>query len=100
MPSFKTPQVPWLFWEFEAMGLDSVIIDTAVQYVDHNIIQTDFKNADDHQFLRTACAKYGITYSPAGNGISHQVHMERFGVPGKTVIGADSHTPGGGRGSP
>ncbi len=80
--------------EFEAMGLESVSIETAVQYVDHNIIQTDFKNADDHQFLRTACAKYGITYSPAGNGISHQVHMERFGIPGKTVIGADSHTPG------
>jgi len=80
--------------EFEALGIDRVKAELAVQYVDHNILQTDSKNADDHEFLRTACAKYGVHFSPPGNGISHQVHMERFGVPGKIVLGADSHTPG------
>jgi len=80
--------------EFEAMDIDRVRAEVAVQYVDHNIIQTDFKNADDHAYLQSACARYGIYYSPAGNGVSHQVHMERFGVPGKTLLGADSHTPG------
>ena len=80
--------------EFEALGIDRVKAELAVQYVDHNILQTDNKNADDHEFLRTACAKYGVYFSPPGNGISHQVHMERFGVPGKIVLGADSHTPG------
>ena len=80
--------------EFESLGMDGVGAELAVQYVDHNILQTDNKNADDHQYLRTACARYGLHFSPAGNGVSHQVHMERFGVPGKTLIGADSHTPG------
>jgi aconitate hydratase len=80
--------------EFESLALDSVRVELAAQYVDHNILQTDNKNADDHTYLRTACARYGIHYSPPGNGISHQVHMERFGVPGKTLLGADSHTPG------
>jgi aconitate hydratase len=80
--------------EFEALGLDRVKAELAVQYVDHNILQTDNKNADDHVFLRTACAKYGVYFSPPGNGVCHQVHMERFGVPGKIVLGADSHTPG------
>lgn len=80
--------------EFEALGLDRVRLETAVQYVDHNIVQTDFKNADDHKYLQTACARYGLYFSPPGNGISHQVHMERFGTPGKTLLGADSHTPG------
>lgn len=80
--------------EFEALGLDSVKAELCAQYVDHNIIQGDSKNADDHKYLQTACAKYGIRFSPPGNGISHQVHMERFGVPGKTVLGSDSHTPG------
>jgi len=80
--------------EFEALGLDSVKTELAAQYVDHNILHTDFKNADDHKFLQTACARYGIHFSGAGNGVSHQVHMERFGVPGKTLLGADSHTPG------
>lgn len=80
--------------EFEALGLRSVKTELAVQYVDHNILHTDFKNADDHKFLQTACARYGIHFSGAGNGVSHQVHMERFGVPGKTLLGADSHTPG------
>ena len=80
--------------EFEALGVESVRTEVAAQYVDHNIIQTDHKNADDHRYLMTAAARYGIYFSPPGNGISHQVHMERLGQPGKTMLGADSHTPG------
>ncbi|MDT8443438.1 MAG: aconitate hydratase [Desulfuromonadales bacterium] len=80
--------------EFEALGLDRVKADLAAQYVDHNLLQTDFKNADDHRYLQTASARYGIHFSRPGNGISHQVHMERFGRPGLTMLGADSHTPG------
>jgi len=80
--------------EFEALGLDSVRVELAAQYVDHNILQADSKNADDHKYLQTACARYGIHFSPPGNGISHQVHMERFGVPGETILGSDSHTSG------
>ena len=80
--------------EFEALGLDRVKVDLAAQYVDHNLLQTDFKNADDHRYLQSACVRYGIHFSRPGNGISHQVHMERFGRPGLTMIGADSHTPG------
>lgn len=80
--------------EFEALALDSVKVDLAAQYVDHNLLQTDFKNADDHKYLRTACAHYGVHYSAPGNGISHIVHMERFGRPGLTILGADSHTTG------
>ena len=80
--------------EFEALGIGAVKAELAVQYVDHNILQTDNKNADDHKYLQTASAHYGLHFSPAGNGISHQVHMERFGIPGKTLLGADSHTPG------
>lgn len=79
--------------EFEALGLDQVRVDLAAQYVDHNLLQTDFKNADDHRYLQTACARYGIHFSQPGNGISHQVHLENFGKPGLTLIGADSHTP-------
>jgi len=81
--------------EFEAMGIDCVKAEVAAQYVDHNLLQTDNKNADDHRFLQTACARYGIHFSRPGNGICHQVHMERFGAPGKTMIGSDSHTPSG-----
>jgi aconitate hydratase len=80
--------------EFEALGLDRVKAELAAQYVDHNLLQTDNKNADDHRFLQTAAARYGIHFSKPGNGVSHQVHMERFGRPGKTLLGADSHTPG------
>ena len=80
--------------EFEALGFDSVKAELCAQYVDHNILQWDSKNADDHKYLQTACAKYGIRFSPPGNGISHQVHMERFGVPGKIILGAGSHTSG------
>jgi aconitate hydratase len=82
--------------EFEALGIGAIKAELAAQYVDHNILQTDHKNADDHKYLQSASARYGLHFSPAGNGISHQVHMERFGIPGKTVLGADSHTPGAG----
>ena len=80
--------------EFEALEMSAIKADLAVQYVDHNIIQTDSKNADDHIYLQSASARYGIHFSPPGNGVSHQVHMERFGIPGKTLLGSDSHTPG------
>jgi len=82
--------------ELEAMGLHRVKTELSAQYVDHNLLQTDYKNADDHLFLRSACQRFGVWYSRAGNGISHAVHMERFGIPGKTLIGSDSHTPAAG----
>jgi len=78
--------------EFEAMGIAHVRTELSVQYVDHNLLQEDFKNSDDHLFLRSACKKFGLWYSRPGNGVSHPVHMERFGVPGKTLLGSDSHT--------
>lgn len=78
--------------EFEAMGIPRVRTEVSVQYVDHNLLQEDFKNPDDHLFLRSACKKFGLWYSRPGNGVSHPVHMERFGVPGKTLLGSDSHT--------
>jgi aconitate hydratase len=81
------------YLEFEAMGVDRARPEVAVSYVDHNLPQTDFRNADDHRFLRTVAARYGLYFSPPGNGISHQVHLERFSVPGKTLLGSDSHTP-------
>jgi len=82
--------------ELEAMGIDRVKTELSAQYVDHNLLQTDYKNADDHLFLRSACQRFGIWYSRPGNGVSHPVHMERFGIPGKTLIGSDSHTPASG----
>jgi aconitate hydratase len=82
--------------EFEAMGVPRVKTELSAQYVDHNLLQTDFRNADDHLFLRSACAKFGLWYSRPGNGVSHPVHMERFGIPGKTLLGSDSHTPAAG----
>lgn len=82
--------------ELEAMGLDTAKTEVAVQYVDHNLLQTDFKNADDHLFLHSAAQKFGLWYSRPGNGVSHPVHMERFGKPGKTLVGSDSHTPAAG----
>ncbi|MCF4101582.1 aconitate hydratase [Gillisia sp. M10.2A] len=78
--------------ELEAMGLKKAKTEVAVQYVDHNLLQTDFKNADDHLFLLSAAQKFGIWYSRPGNGVSHPVHMERFGKPGKTLVGSDSHS--------
>ncbi|MFC1726380.1 aconitase family protein, partial [candidate division KSB1 bacterium] len=82
--------------ELEAMGLKRAKTEVSAQYVDHNLIQTDFKNPDDHLFLRSACKKFGIWYSRPGNGVSHPVHMEHFGIPGKTLLGSDSHTCSGG----
>ena len=79
--------------EFMAMGIERVKVELAAQYIDHNLLQTDSKNSDDHIFLMTAGEKYGIHVSKAGNGVSHQVHLERFGIPGKVLLGADSHTP-------
>jgi aconitate hydratase len=81
------------YLEFEAMGVERARPEVAVSYVDHNLPQTDFRNADDHRFLRTVAARYGLYFSPPGNGISHQVHLERFSAPGKTLLGSDSHTP-------
>ena len=78
--------------ELEAMKLQKVKTELSAQYVDHNLLETDFKNADDHVFLQSACERFGIHYSPAGNGVSHPVHMELFGIPGKTLLGSDSHT--------
>lgn len=78
--------------EFEAMGLERVQTELSVQYVDHNLIQADFKNPDDHLFLRSACRRFGIWYSPPGNGVSHPVHQELFAKPGKSLLGSDSHT--------
>jgi aconitate hydratase len=78
--------------EFEAMQIPRVKTELSAQYVDHNLLQEDAKNPDDHVFLRSACQKFGLWYSPPGNGVSHPVHMERFGVPGKTLLGSDSHT--------
>ena len=79
--------------EFESLGIDQAQAEVAVQYVDHNILQTDNKNSDDHRYLQTVCGRHGIHFSPPGNGISHQLHMECFGAPGKILLGADSHTP-------
>jgi aconitate hydratase len=81
------------YLQFEAMGIPRVRTEVSVSYVDHNMLQDDFKNADDHRYLQSVAAKYGIWFSRPGNGICHQVHRERFGVPGKTLLGSDSHTP-------
>jgi aconitate hydratase len=81
------------YLQFEAMGIPRVRTDVSVSYVDHNMLQTGFENADDHRFLQSIAAKYGIYFSRPGNGICHQVHLERFAVPGKTLLGSDSHTP-------
>ncbi|HET8583576.1 MAG TPA: aconitate hydratase [Jatrophihabitans sp.] len=78
--------------ELEALGLDRIKTELSVQYVDHNLLQTDSKNPDDHLLLRSACRRFGLWYSKPGNGVSHPVHMQRFGVPGKAMIGSDSHT--------
>lgn len=86
-----TGTLAWL--EFEQMGRDSVTIRQATQYIDHNILQTGYENADDHRFLRSACQRYGAVFSGPGNGISHWAHMETFDVPGETMLGCDSHTP-------
>ena len=84
------------YLEFEAMGVDRVKTEKSVAYIDHNTLQTGFENADDHRYIQTVTKKHGIYFSKPGNGICHQVHLERFGIPGKTLIGSDSHTPTGG----
>ncbi len=81
------------YLQFEAIGIPKVKTELSVSYVDHNTLQTGFENADDHRFLRTIAAKYGIYFSSPGNGICHQIHLERFGIPSKTLLGSDSHTP-------
>jgi aconitate hydratase len=82
--------------ELEAMGLDRVKTELSAQYVDHNLLEIDHKNPDDHLFLESACRRFGVWYSRPGNGVSHPVHQESFGVPGKTLLGSDSHTPAAG----
>ncbi len=82
--------------ELEAMDIGRVRTEVSAQYVDHNLMQADFRNADDHLFLRSACRKFGVWFSRPGNGVSHPVHMERFGVPGKTLLGSDSHSSAAG----
>lgn len=84
------------YLEFETMGISRVKTERSVAYVDHNMLQSGFENADDHRYLQSVCKKHGIWFSRPGNGICHQVHLERFGKPGKTLIGSDSHTPTGG----
>lgn len=84
------------YLQFESMGLDRVQTELSVSYVDHNTLQEDWKNMDDHRYLQSVAARYGIWFSRPGNGICHQVHLERFGLPGKTLLGSDSHTPTGG----
>ncbi len=81
------------YLEFESMGIDRVKTERSVAYIDHNTLQCGFENADDHRYIQTVCKKHGIYFSKAGNGICHQVHLERFGIPAKTLIGSDSHTP-------
>ncbi|MCP4704773.1 MAG: aconitate hydratase [candidate division Zixibacteria bacterium] len=88
------------YLQFEALGLKKVKTEVSVSYVDHNMLQSGFENADDHQYLQSVASKYGVYFSRPGNGICHQVHLERFGAPGKTLLGSDSHTPtSGGIGS-
>lgn len=84
------------YLEYEAMGVPRVQTERSVAYIDHNTLQTGFENADDHRFIQSIAKKHGIYYSRPGNGICHQLHIERFGIPGKTLIGSDSHTPTGG----
>lgn len=84
------------YLEFEAMGIPQVKTERSVAYIDHNTLQSGFENADDHKYIQTVAAKHGVYFSRPGNGICHQVHYERFGIPGKTLIGSDSHTPTGG----
>ena len=94
MPYNATGTMAYL--EFEAMGVKRVKTEKSVAYIDHNTLQSGFENADDHRFIGSICKKHGIYFSRPGNGICHQVHLERFGIPGKTLIGSDSHTPTGG----
>ena len=82
-----------VYLQYEALASKSLKTELSVSYVDHNTIQSGFENADDHAYLQSAAAKFGLKFSRPGNGICHQVHLERFGKPGKTLLGSDSHTP-------
>ncbi|HLR77232.1 MAG TPA: aconitase family protein, partial [Balneolaceae bacterium] len=82
--------------ELEAMNLDRAKTEVSCQYVDHNLLQTDYKNPDDHMFLKSAAERFGLWYSKPGNGVSHPIETERFAIPGKTLAGSDSHTPASG----
>jgi len=82
--------------ELESMDLDRVRTEVSAQYVDHNLLQTDERNPDDHLFLRSACQRFGLWFSRPGNGVSHPVHQQRLGIPGQTLVGSDSHTPAAG----
>lgn len=84
------------YLQFEALGIDKVKTKRSVAYIDHNMLQTGPENADDHLYIQTVAKKHGIYFSKPGNGICHQVNLERFGVPGETLLGSDSHTPTGG----
>ena len=81
------------YLQFEAMGIDRVKTELSLSYIDHNTLQSGFENADDHKYIQTVCKKHGVYFSKPGNGICHQLHLERFGVPGKSLVGSDSHTP-------
>ena len=81
------------YLQFEALGIPRVETELSVSYADHNTLQAGFENADDHRYLQSVAAKYGVFFSRPGNGICHQVHLERFAAPGKTLLGSDSHTP-------
>ena len=81
------------YLQFEAMGIDKVKTELSLSYIDHNTLQSGFENADDHKYIQTVCKKHGVYFSKPGNGICHQLHLERFGVPGKSLVGSDSHTP-------
>ncbi len=85
-----------VYLEFESLEIPRVKTELSVSYIDHNILQTDFKNADDHRFLQSCASKFGVILSPPGNGVSHHLHRQRFGIPGKTLLGSDSHTTTGG----
>lgn len=85
-----------VYLQFESMDIPRIKTELSVSYVDHNTLQTDYRNMDDHRFLQSAAAKFGLSFSRPGNGICHQIHLERFGAPGKTLLGSDSHTPTGG----
>ncbi len=82
-----------VYLEFMSLGIDRVCTKLSVSYMDHNTLQIGHENADDHLFLQSAAARYGAYFSRPGNGICHQVHLERFGIPGQTLLGSDSHTP-------
>ncbi|HRS21655.1 MAG TPA: aconitase family protein, partial [Clostridia bacterium] len=84
-----------VYLQLDAMDIQDIKTDLSVAYIDHNTLQTGFENADDHAFIKSAAAKYGIIYSKPGNGICHQLHLERFGKPGDILLGSDSHTPTG-----